>query len=50
MVKKKFVSQAIELNAGSTPLTLLITGASQVPHKPINLDEIPETVQACLTK
>lgn len=44
------MSQAIELNAGSTPLTLLITSASQVPHKPINLDEIPETVQACLTK
>lgn len=48
--RKKLMPQAIELNAGSTPLTLLITSASQVPHKPINLDEIPETVQACLTK
>lgn len=44
------MSQAIELIAGSTPLTLLITSASQVPHKLVILDEIPETVQACLTK
>lgn len=44
------MSQAIELIAGSTSLTLLITSTSQVPRKFINLDEIPETVQACLKK
>lgn len=44
------MSQAIELIAGSTAFTLLITSASQVPHKLVILDEIPETVQACLTK
>lgn len=44
------MSQAIELIAGSTSLTLLITSTSQVSRKFINLDEIPETVQACLKK
>lgn len=44
------MSQAIELIAGSTAFTLLITSASQVPHNLVILDEIPETVQACLTK